>query len=552
MNHQWFSDMKLTNKILIVPLVTLGIFIFLGIYGHRYISLQHSLLLDLSVKMEDVERILTENGELRLIHANLYKILSWYNTGYDENRINDLAESQKKKLDDLIKRIDENGTIQNKELVKHLKDYGSNMKNAMDMASVDLTLATTFVTPCEKQLQSLDTALAEILSGKKDQNALALKNATMTYRRIAVTGVSALGLSIVMIAFSGYFISQIIRKSITKTIRNVEKMASGDLTDKIGITSNDELGRIAKAVDSMRTTLGSLVVELHTGAETVVDESEKLSNISAVLVDGVGILNSKSMSVDNSVSATMDWISGIESAATGVNNVIEKLHDSVNEINSTITAIAGNSQRVFILTSKDATEKIQTSSSIITDLNESIQKINKITEIIKAVSEQTNLLALNATIEAVRAGEYGKGFGVVAEEVKNLARQTSVSASEISLQINAVLAKSTEAVSSVSDLSDFMRTISEITLNVSSTIEEQKHALGDISSSIASTSLSSREIAGNVANSLERLGQIKNDVGVIFKTSDATSDAAYQIKEAVSRFGVVTTKLKSNIDLFKI
>lgn len=537
---------------LIVPLVTLGIFIFLGISGHRYISLQHSLLLDISVKMEDVERILADNGELRLIHANLYKILSWYNTGYDENRINELVVSQDKKLAELIKRINESSIAQKQELVKHLEDYGNNMKNAIDMASTDLTLATTFVTPCEKDILLIDTALSKILSEKKDQNALALENATMTYRRIAVTGVAAIGLSIVMIAFSGYVISQIIRKSITKTISNVEKIARGDLTEKIGTTSDDELGRIAKAVDSMRTTLGSLVVELHTGAETVVGESEKLSNISSILVDGVGILNSKSISVENSVSATMDWISGIESSATGVNTVIEKLHDSVNEINTTITAIAGNSQRVFVLTSEDATKKIQISTGIINDLNESIQKINKITEIIKTVSDQTNLLALNATIEAVRAGQYGKGFGVVAEEVKNLARQTSVSASEISLQINAILAKSTEAVNSVSELSDFMRTISEITLNVSSTIEEQKHALNDISSSIASTSLSSREIAGNVANSLKRLGQIKNDVGVIFKTSDTTSDAAGQIKEAVARFGVVTTKLKSNIDLFKI
>jgi len=544
--------MKLSRKMLIVPSITLGIFIFLGFSGHRYISLQHSLMLDLSSKTADVESLMTDTGELRLIHANLYKILSWYNTGYEEKRIQDLADSQDKQLNNLVKRLENGTVVQNKEVIQLLKDYGTNMKSAIEMASSDLALATTFVNPCEINIQKIDLILAKSISDKKEKSVSALENASKTYRSIATTGVSALLVSIIFVGLSGYSITRVIENAIKKTIRNVERMAGGDLTQKVGIDTEDELGRIAKAVDSMGSTLGVLVRELHVGAEMVVGESGRLSNISASLVDGVGVLNSQSLSVENSVAVTTESIADIESAATGMNAVIETLHDSVNNINSTISAIAGNSQRVFILTSKDATGRIDSASEVIMELNEAIQKINKITEIIKEISEQTNLLALNATIEAVRAGEYGKGFGVVANEVKNLARQTSVSATEISSQVSGILSKSNEAVRAVSGLSEFMQTISEISLDVSKSIEEEKLAIEDITASIAATSLTSKEIAGSVANSLEKLGQIKKDVDIIYETSDITSEAASQIKDAVLKFNIITNKLKKNIDSFKI
>ncbi len=551
MGAQWFSNMRLTSKMQLVPLFTLGIFLMIGISGHRYISFQHHLLLDHSRNMSEVENILTESGELRLIHANLYKILSWYNTGYDEKRISDLAEDQKKKIDGLLGRV---STIKGIDpaLVTRLKAYNTHMKNALDMAATDLTLATTFVTPCEKEIDEIDKLLETTLSRKKAANDSALEKASETYRRIAASGVAAFVVSVLLIVVSGYFISKSVRRSIEKTIRNVEQMAQGDLTLKTGITSLDEVGRIAKAVDTMGETLGSLVLELQDGAETVVDESGKLSNISMTLVEGVGVLNSKSMSVEDSVTSAMEWISGIESAVKGVHDIIENIHTSVNDIDGTVSAIADNSQRVSFLTSEEAMAKIETSSGIINALNDSVHQINKITEIIKTVSAQTNLLALNATIEAVRAGSYGKGFGVVAEEVKNLARQTSQSASEIDSQIDSILAQSREAVSSVTELAECMKTINEISLDVSRAIDGQKHAINDISSIIASTGLTSREIADNVANSLARMGQIKTDVGMIFKTSDSTSDAANQIEKAVSRFGLVTSKLKNNIDFFRI
>tara|TARA_E500000318_G_scaffold27598_1_gene27796 strand:+ start:814 stop:1938 length:1125 start_codon:yes stop_codon:yes gene_type:complete len=178
-----------------------------------------------------------------------------------------------------------------------------------------------------------------------------------------------------------------------------------------------------------------------------------------------------------------------------VSSATEELTASVNEIARQIsesTRAVGN-----------AVDAASQSEKMVSELLAAAQKVGEITEIIADIAEQTNLLALNATIEAARAGEAGKGFAVVASEVKNLATQTANATEEIAQQVKGIQDSTQTTADSIGKIAEIIAQVNEIGTTISSAVEEQSAATQEVSSNISGVAQATEESGASATNVLE-------------------------------------------------
>ncbi|WP_229807664.1 methyl-accepting chemotaxis protein [Asticcacaulis endophyticus] len=190
----------------------------------------------------------------------------------------------------------------------------------------------------------------------------------------------------------------------------------------------------------------------------------------------------------DAAAASMETSESVQSIAAGA----EELVASVMEISRHVS----HAMQI----SSQAVGQAGVTNTIVEGLAEATAKIGAVVELISTIASQTNLLALNATIEAARAGEAGKGFAVVASEVKNLATQTAKATSEISAQILAVQDSTRAAVDAISEITGTITEISDISGNISASMEEQTAVINDIAASMQNASQKVDAITQNIAS----------------------------------------------------
>ncbi|MBO0367671.1 methyl-accepting chemotaxis protein [Pseudomonas putida] len=299
----------------------------------------------------------------------------------------------------------------------------------------------------------------------------------------------------------GVFAAIIITRQITRPLREtmdaVERIAGGDLSSELRVTRRDELGVLQQSISRMGSTLRELIGGIRDGVTQIASAAEELSAVTEQTSAGA---NSQKVETDQVATAMHEMAATVQEvarnaeqasrAATGADDEARAGDRVVGEAINQIERLADEVQR-----STDAMNLLQQES----------QKIGSVMDVIKSVAEQTNLLALNAAIEAARAGEAGRGFAVVADEVRGLAQRTQKSTEEIeeliaSLQngtqqvANAMLGSRNLTESSVElarkaggSLENITRTVSNIqSMNqqIAAAAEQQSAVAEEISRSI--------------------------------------------------------------------
>ena len=200
----------------------------------------------------------------------------------------------------------------------------------------------------------------------------------------------------------------------------------------------------------------------------------------------------------NSANDSRATSQSVENVATGAS----QLASSVGEISGQVSK-AGQVSTEAVGRSRNAAEFMHTLSS-------SAEQITNVVRLISDIAEQTNLLALNATIEAARAGEAGKGFAVVASEVKALATQSARATEEISAQIQAVQQATSGAMESIGLVETVIEELNDISVSISSAVEEQSFVTKDISSNMSSASDAVNNISGGIESIAGSIEQIRS------------------------------------------
>ena len=315
------------------------------------------------------------------------------------------------------------------------------------------------------------------------------------------------------------------------------------------VDRNDEIGPLAKAIDSWRISLTENLKhqrqehEAFTAAESRRNRIESAtSRFDAIMaqmlkkiMDSATDLLSSANSLSSNAEMAQSQSSAVAAATSQANANVETVAAASTQLSTSINEIIRQVEQ-SAQTSKTANAEASVARHKIAGLVESTSKIGEVVNLIEDIANQTNLLALNATIESARAGEAGKGFAVVAHEVKNLAGQTGNATSNIASQIGSVQNDTQEAVAVVEGIAAIISRIDGLSAAITIAVEEQGDATAEIARNVEQASQGTREVAANINDVAQAAVQIKNMSQTVYNSANELLDDSHQLEAAVETF----------------
>lgn len=543
---KWFYNMKLGIKISALSVgsfLCIALIVLMGLDAlHRENVSFKSLNADSMMPVYDLEEARSELQNIRLsVRSHI--------------AANDM--NAKKELENDIQGYEE-------EMLKHIDKYSGTQLDANEAAdleklkeayqlyrgSLDTTIKYSNELKIDEANQNADgdakvkydNTVKAFDSLIQTQTAEAEKLYATSEQRYSQMLVVFIAVAIFCLLF-GTLLSVVIIRSVVLPVKKVSAKlyeiseAGGDLTQRIGLKTRDEIGQLSSAFDLFMDKLQKIISDVVDSAQAISGSSRQLTvatNDTNKTIEQIAqTVNEISAGTTDNVAVVEETTASLAEAARFSENTAEaSRRTSEKSIRVRSAAEEGGSQVSDVVSS---IESIAASSrdveTLIRDLDKSSVQIGEIVQIITAISDQTNLLALNAAIEAARAGESGRGFNVVAEEIRKLADESSKAAKEIAVMVEHNRDKAQEVVASVNTVGKMVETGVE-------KANKAKVNIDDIISNIELVTGEVEEISHSVERQAQLAGEMERAIGNIANTAgdiaSATEEVSASMEEQVS------------------
>jgi methyl-accepting chemotaxis protein len=399
--------------------------------------------------------------------------------------------------------------------------------------------------------RSLDRAVAVLVGdAEKSMQSGSIKLVEDLGRNRMLLLMVAAASVLVAIAIGVFYVQRRLVRRLTSVGDAMRRLSSGETDLAVPAAADrDEIGEMARSLEVFRA--GEIERREMAGRRETeqIAQRDRAASIEQMIGDFRATVTAVIAAVTDNVSRMETTARTLSSIAAEADNQARAASASSEQTSSNVRSVAGATEELgaSILEISDhaaqangvverAAEIAQNADQLVGQLSSGASRIGDVVKLIRAIAEQTNLLALNATIEAARAGEAGRGFAVVASEVKTLASQTAKATEEIATQIGAIQGSTAQAVEAIRQISGVMGDISRFTSTIAASVEEQSASTQEIGRNVHEAASGARELAGNMATVTEAIEETNRSATHVLDASSALTAQAGTLQQAVDQF----------------
>ncbi len=443
-----------------------------------------------------------------------------------------LAHSEAEKKE--FKHIDESL----KKIEQEHKDFSERSEQVFKLVSQGkLHDAYVLAEKVELEEESINHELVNLLVGIEnftEQAALAAEHDELTAFRnlIFIAGIA----SVIALIIAFIIISDI-SKGLQRAVASAQSIANGDLTEEIHSYGSDEIGKLLTSLGNMKDKLHTMIKSMNNASIELATSSEELTTVSE---DTNRVLHTQQNEIQQAATAMTEMTAAVQEVASNA----QLTSASANDAN-----LESQQGQQVVKSTVDAIESlagvVDNANSVIQQVGQDSINIGTVLDVIKSIAEQTNLLALNAAIEAARAGEQGRGFAVVADEVRTLAQRTQESTSEIEEMISRLQSSSKNAVDAMETGRDQASVSVEQAIKAGVSLESIARMISqinDMNIQIASAAEEQSSVAEDVSRNVNNISAVTDQnaaaVNQITVSSEELSRMAVNLQQMIAQFKV--------------
>ncbi|MBD9481774.1 methyl-accepting chemotaxis protein [Pseudomonas sp. PDM14] len=416
-----------------------------------------------------------------------------------------------------------------------LTAYIGQAERLVDLALADPQAARSEIPAFDQsfgELEERNEALSELIEAHAASTRSAGETAVRQAAWLLIGGIVFVCILLCLLTTQ---LMHAVLRPLEKTVAAARAIAQGNLRNSISVDSNDEAGQLQKALADMQGNLRQMIDGIRSESEQLQRTAQHLNSASQTIVQGSSDQSDSATSMAAAMEQMIQNIAQIADHASNAKDISAQSEQLAGSGGQVILGVVEGMSRIA--------DAVNQSSATITALGQSSEEIHSIIQVIKSIAEQTNLLALNAAIEAARAGEAGRGFAVVADEVRNLALRTAQSTQEITGMIERIRSSTEQAVQSmqtgvtrVNDGVGLARQAGESINEIRGGAHRAAEVVEEISHTIGEQSKASNEVAQRVEQIAQMAQQNTRTVNELADAARHLDRVARSMQSSVLQF----------------